>query len=90
MTSEHTPTEGQMLTAWLIAEGATRMPARHQGRFKAEFDRFIASVKAEGAVQELRDVADELEQQGVEPWDRNAGAIRALRFRADLIEDGGL
>ena len=38
------------------------------------------------AAKALRDAADELLDQGVEPWDRNAMAIRTLRFRADQIE----
>ena len=45
----------------------------------------LAAHDAQVAAQALRDAADELEQQGVEPWDRNAIAIRTLRFRANQI-----
>lgn len=44
--SEYTPTEGQMLTAWLIASGASRMHGAQRERAHAEFDRFLARIKA--------------------------------------------
>lgn len=51
---------------------------------------FIASVlngrtEADIQAEALEEAAVELEQQGVEPWDRNSVAIRTLRFRAERL-----
>ena len=46
-------------------------------------ERLIGAV-----VTALRSVAQELEVQGVEPWNRNSIAIQTLRFHANQIENG--
>lgn len=58
---------------------------RQAGIMRAEARAALAKVAPLIAAKALRDAADELAQQGVEPWDRNSVAIRTLHFRADQL-----
>ncbi|MGO2150819.1 MAG: hypothetical protein ACTH32_06415 [Microbacterium gubbeenense] len=47
-----------------------------------------ADALREHDVALIEELADELEQQGVEPWDRNSVAIRTLRWKAHQRREG--
>jgi len=46
----------------------------------------VAEAVKAGKAEALREAAKEIEGMGVEPWNALTPAIRALRFRADEIE----
>lgn len=97
--SEYTPDEFAVRGAYNYARGAS---ADSDAVLDAEFDRFIAKVKADA----LREAADDLAARSNAPWliaaaDRWGGyygGVRiamqtdevALRLRADRIEEAGL
>ena len=83
MTSEYTPTTEQMrYRASLVChQGGCRIEDQERG---AEFDRFIASVKA-GALREASD------EYATSDREQTHGVISVLTFmchRADRIEEG--
>lgn len=86
--SEYTPTVGELRQAYVEASGASMAQESYYAEQVAEFERGIARVKAEGAVEALREAAGGLEA-GVWPEGDESGvknAAREIRYRADRIE----
>ena len=86
MTSEYTPTVGELRQAYVEASGASMAQESYYAEQVAEFERGIARVKADALREAAGDIALALtEDVSTAQQDRMKFAIGYLRAKADEL-----